>query len=107
MAPVVTNDADSLVDASYDLLHSEDSEEKSVEVVSEEDSSMTFDYDSCKQDNVLDRVLDVTTDRVSFRETYALLEMEAVKKFHPPQLIQIDGLPDIWESPNLNRRNYK
>jgi hypothetical protein len=56
---------------------------------------------------VLDRVLDVTTDRASFKETYALLEMEAVKKFHPPQLIQIDGLPDIWESPNLNRRNYK
>lgn len=69
---------------------------------------MTFDYDAYKQDIILDRVVpDVTTDRVSFRETFALLEMEAVKKFHPPQLIQIDGLPDIWESPNLNRRNYK
>ena len=75
-----------------------------------EEGSSFLNYDDKKQDLALDREQpDITRDKVSYRETYSLVELHALKAYFPESVIQIDGLPVIAvvERPSLTKANFR
>jgi hypothetical protein len=55
---------------------------------------------------VLDREPDITRDRVSVKESLALLELHAMQKIHTLNLIKIEGVPAFYERPNFTKGNF-
>ncbi len=71
----------------------------------EEDSDI-LNYDDKKINLALDRVVDVTRDRVNPKDTLKLLELHAVEKLFTPNPIYIEGVPSFYERPNFTKENF-
>ena len=55
---------------------------------------------------MLDRVPDVTRDRINPKETLKFLELHAVEKIFTLNLIQLEGVPSFYERPNFTKENF-
>ena len=64
-----------------------------------------LDYDALRFDLVLQRVKDVTKDKISFKETLKNLEICALHKMSIPNEYEIDGI-EIEERPEIHSANY-
>jgi hypothetical protein len=72
--------------------------------------SSILNYDERRLDLVLDRVVDITRDRiVPFKESLVGLELHACQEMHKRQIFHIEGGASgpIFERPSLNKSNYQ
>lgn len=76
------------------------------EILNELYTEEVFEYDSRKLELALDRVNDVTRDRINFKDTLKLLEVHALQKMHEENVVQIEGI-EIFEKPHLTIHNYQ
>jgi hypothetical protein len=70
------------------------------------EDSFVLNYDDKKINLVLDRVPDVTRDRINPKDTLKCLELHAVEKIFTLNLIKLEGVPSFYERPNFTKENF-